>query len=554
MGLGRTPISPMVATGPLTAIAVVAARGIVGGRTHLGSQGLRVLLLVILGSAAVAGSWRLSGAVLGDGTAGTDTSRRRGSSFPAWVVSAVVVTGMTFAAFTRGLGEESALRRLERAVSAVHYRHVVASGTVVSEPRDSFGAHRLVMRVKRMSAEGNTVETDVYVLATIGRTHSPPVGARVRISGVLVPLREMSAAYWRRAHVVAGLRADHAEVVAPPGGLYSSVQWVRGRLNEAVSRALGAEDAALVLGLLIGDDSGFSPSLREDFRRAGMSHLTAVSGQNFSLVLGMAALVLNWCRRRLGRDSAGEAGMPWWSRAALVGVALYFGFLTRWDSSVMRAGAMAVLALCWGGAADSRRSLEVLSTSVAALLVVDPFLLDRAGFQLSVAATAGILLAGLGWARKWPGRVAVLVSRGLLGPLVARTVSALVALAAVSLAAQVFVTPVIFWRFGEVQVFGVISNLVAVPLAGIVSLVGFALAPFMVLAPDLAGRLLAVLAPALWLLRAVAGLGARLPQLDAPFSEAERGIIAGLGCCSLVLWSLSRSNISGNRVTAGGTA
>ncbi len=511
------------------------------------------MLWATVGGAAIAAVWRLWAGLFGDGASGREASCEAGPPVRAWVVIAAVVVAMTAAGFARSVAEESALGSLERAISAVHYRHVVVSGTVVSEPREFFSTHRLVVSVKRMATEGRTVETGFYVLATIGRIQPPPVGAGVRISGVLVPLEESSVASWKRAHVVAGLRADHVEVRAPPGGLYSSVHWVRGRLKEAVSSTLGSEDAALALGLLIGDDSGFSASAREDFRRAGMSHLTAVSGQNFALVLGMAALALNSCRRRLGRDALGGHEMAWWSRATLVGVALYFGFLTRWDSSVMRAGAMAVLALCWGGAGTSR-SLEVLSISVAALLVVDPFLFDRAGFQLSVAATAGILLVGLGWARTWPGRVAALVSRGLLGPLVARIVGALVAMAAVSVAAQVFVTPVIFLRFGKVQVFGVLSNLVAVPLAEVVSLVGFALAPLMVLAPDPMGRLLAVAAPALWLLRQVAAVVARLPLLDAPLSETERGIIAALGCCSLVLWSLSRSHVRRKGVLAGGSA
>jgi competence protein ComEC len=82
--------------------------------------------------------------------------------------------------------------------------------------------------------------------------------------------------------------------------------------------------------------------------------------------------------------------------SALVGL---FVLLTRWEPSVLRAGVMAVLVLvgvATGRGPGGRRSLCL---AVALLLLADPGLSGSLGFQLSVAATAGVLWAG----RRRPG-------------------------------------------------------------------------------------------------------------------------------------------------------
>ena len=101
---------------------------------------------------------------------------------------------------------------------------------------------------------------------------------------------------------------------------------------------------------------------------------------------------------------------------------------------------------------------RLLCGAVVALLIVDPFLLHSLGFQLSVAATAAIVALAPGLARRLPG------PQWLREPL------------AVSFAAQLGVTPVLLATQGSVPLVSPLANLVAVPLAEPLTVVGFVLA------------------------------------------------------------------------------
>lgn len=449
-----------------------------------------------------------------------------------WAVASVAV--LVVLAGGRSFVEEKALGDRKASMAPFFYGEVDAMGEVASEPKRTLGAERFVVRLSALASQGTTQPTSARVLVTAPRSSRPPLGATVYVSGVIAPLRPPTAAYYERSHVVAVVRARFVEIRAPPRRLVSAGDWVRERLAVAVSSALPKTEGALMLGLLIGDDADLEQEIKDAFREAGMSHLTAVSGQNFAIVLGIAASAIDALKRRRKRPEDG-GGHNWARTATLVAVALFFGLLTRWEPSVLRAGTMAVLGLCWATAGGRIRSVDVLSMSVAVLVVIDPFLLDLVGFQLSVAATAGILVSGLRWARSWRDGARRALGRGPAGPLVGRVAGASAAVAAVSLAAQVYVAPVLFWRFGTLQSAGAISNLLAVPLAAITSLFGFLAAVPAVIFPRPAAGLYVMASPALSLLVDTAEAFSSFPHPEVTMTETQRGVVAASVCLSVVL-------------------
>jgi competence protein ComEC len=204
------------------------------------------------------------------------------------------------------------------------------------------------------------------------------------------------------------------------------------------------DDAALALGLLIGDDRAQPRAMIDAFRDSGLSHLTAVSGQNIAFVLAASAPLLT----RLG---------PGKRLAATWAVIAVFALITRAEPSVIRAAAMAgTTALCFtrGWNVTSR---IVLVASATVLVIVDPMLLWSVGFWLSVGATAGLVFLSAPIAR---GLRRARLPRVLEGPLSA------------TLAAQVGTLAPMLWVFGRVAPIGIVANLLAVPVAGAVMLVG----------------------------------------------------------------------------------
>lgn len=186
----------------------------------------------------------------------------------------------------------------------------------------------------------------------------------------------------------------------------------------------------LLAGFLIGDTSRIPDSSVEDMRRSGLSHFVAVSGSNVVLWLGFLFVVagpLALGPRR--RAVVGLAGLPVYVAA------------TGFEPSVLRASAMAAIVLAGRLLGIVLEAWQLLAFAVAVLVVVDPVLTGNAGFQLSVAATGGVLMGA-----RWP--VAGSVGRAL----------------AITIGAQLAVAPLLLLHFGSVPLMSAVVNLLAAPL------------------------------------------------------------------------------------------
>ena len=175
------------------------------------------------------------------------------------------------------------------------------------------------------------------------------------------------------------------ETAAAAGAAWRATEALRASIRDAVAHR-PASQRALVPALVDGDDAGMPPGLVEDFRTTGLTHLTAVSGTNLTLVVGFLLVVARWVGVR-GR----------W--LGVVGVAGIVGFvlLARTEPSVLRAAAMGTVALVGLGRGGWHRGVRGLGAAVVGLLLVEPGLASTAGFALSVLATAGILLLAPSW-------------------------------------------------------------------------------------------------------------------------------------------------------------
>ncbi|PYN59312.1 MAG: DNA internalization-related competence protein ComEC/Rec2 [Candidatus Rokuibacteriota bacterium] len=299
--------------------------------------------------------------------------------------------------------------------------------------------------------------------------------------------------------VVASARVDRLIALDDPGPRWNVR--VRRAAREAIARTLPPTSAALLSGLLLGDRGDLPPEVDDGFRRAGVYHVLAVSGFNVALIAGAVFSVLTLAR--CGRRVAAVAAI-----AAVLG----FAFVVGPEPSVLRAVVMGVLVL---GAVLLERDASVLNgLALAALLIlaVRPNDLADPGFQLSFAATAGIVLAPLPRGLVW----------GSLG---------------VSIAAQLAVLPIALWHFNQLSTIGPIANLGVVPLAGLATILGL-LAVTVAFFTDAGGAVfLDALWPLLLAMRALVTLAARVPgalvHLPAPHWTAITayglGLVLALG-------------------------
>jgi ComEC/Rec2-related protein len=281
-------------------------------------------------------------------------------------------------------------------------------------------------------------------------------------------------------HVVGRLRVS-AVGEWRPGSPASRVANAARDVLARGARSLPPDERALYTGLVYGDDRYQPPELVDDLRAAGLGHLLAVSGQNVAVVVGAARPVLERFRHRVRFPAT----------LALLGLLV---LVTRAEPSVLRATAMSGVVALAAALGRSRSAVRVLALAVSGLVLVDPVLVRSVGFQLSVAATLGI----------------VTLSR----PIAARLPlpGALRDVAGVTLAAQLAVAPIVVRTFGGLPVAALPANLLAAPAAAPVMVWG---ATGGVLAGLLGGRAAWVLqAPTRVLLawiRAVSATAGQLP-------------------------------------------
>lgn len=277
----------------------------------------------------------------------------------------------------------------------------------------------------------------------------------------------------------------------------------------ALMAPFSGDGADLLPGLAIGDTTAVGDDLDAAMKRSALSHLTAVSGANCAIVVG---LVL------------GLGALARWPRAVRVGAALLalggFVVLVTPEPSVVRAAVMAAVVLLALVSGRPARGLPVLGIAVLGILVLDPWIARDYGFALSVLATAALLVLA--------GPLAAALGRVLPAPL---------ALAiAVPLAAQLACQPVLILLTPQVPLSGVVANVLAAPAAPVATIVGMIACLLAPVIPPLA-LLVAGIAwlPAAWI-AGVARVCAAMPGAALPWPEGALGalLLAALTGAGLV--------------------
>ena len=302
------------------------------------------------------------------------------------------------------------------------------------------------------------------------------------------------------------------EIRAPP----SALQRLAGRLREGLRKAaspLPAKERGLLPGLVDGDVGALPPSVVDDFRAAGLTHLVAVSGSNCAILLGAVLVILGRTRLRI----------PLRAVVLLAAVGL-FVLIARPSPSVLRAAAMAMVAVLALLTGRPRSVVPALAGAVIALLLVNPDLAVDLGFALSVLATAGLVFLAPGWRRR--------LARRLPGPLADAV--------AVAAAAQVACLPLLAGAFGSVGLMAVPANLLAVPAVAPATLLGVLVTVLAQVSLPLAQLLVRLPGVCCWWLILVAHRAATMPSAVLAWPSGVIGAVAAIVVTAILVAALSR--------------
>lgn len=239
-------------------------------------------------------------------------------------------------------------------------------------------------------------------------------------------------------------------------GFWSLVFTLKSRLIERTNALFSEPTASLAAGILIGARRAIPQKILDDFQTAGLTHVLAISGYNVSMMLTVFGYLCAGTARR-------------WRYAGMLFGVMGLVVLTGFSASVLRAAWMGCIALFAQAAGRKGSALHLLLISGVIMVLLSPrMILVDLSFQLSFLSTLGILLfmpkieafeakltAKPGF--MWISKIPAFMREGFC----------------VTLAAQVFTTPLLFYQFGRFSLIAPVANIFVLPLVPWIMLFGF---------------------------------------------------------------------------------
>lgn len=309
-------------------------------------------------------------------------------------------------------------------------REIVADGFVSAVPTRSQGQ----VTVTIQTPDGRLLARAPEPVADLS------IGASVRVRGTVADPGE-----WERSRLERlGIRdLLTTTAIEPRGGgrdgLWGALDAIRSRAEAALGRGTPKATASLLRGFVLGQDDRIDAATVDDFKRSGLAHLLAVSGQNVVLLAVLAGVIL------------GALGLRRRTRLLLILalIAVYVPVAGA-GASIQRAGVMGAAGIVAALAERPRSRAYAVLLASAATLALDPRASSDIGWQLSFAAVVGIMAASAPISAAIGGR-----SRGWRRGLADAT--------GLTLAATLATAPLLAHYFGTVSIVSLPANLVALP-------------------------------------------------------------------------------------------
>lgn len=264
---------------------------------------------------------------------------------------------------------------------------------------------------------------------------------------------DYAAWLWRQRVALGASAKSRSEITIEPPSSFSLTGWSlesRARLNAVIERVFPADSAPFAAALITGDKSAMPEEEKENYRRAGVSHLLALSGLHVSALFLCLEFLLR--KMRVNRRAAFSVSL---------GLMAVYTVVVGCPASIVRAAVMYAAARIGAFSGRPRDGLTTLSAALLILLIVNPLYIEDVGFLLSFTAVGGLAVLAPGWLnapRKNDADRPMRVPSRLESAL-ANVAQNLIA----SMAAQLGTLPVVACQFNQLPVWFLLFNAVLIP-------------------------------------------------------------------------------------------
>ena len=223
------------------------------------------------------------------------------------------------------------------------------------------------------------------------------------------------------------------------------------RLKSNIEQVIKKEENKnLLIAMILGDTENLTENLKEDFLNSNLYHILSVSGgQVANIIIGITIITKAFKIHKKIKDTV------------LIIILMVFMFLTGLSPSIIRACIMCIISLISGLILRRYDIANSLGISLLIILLNNPFSINSLSVLLSYFGFLGIIVLGSFTIEKVNKVVKNNIIRYILNIIIS------------SVAAQIFIFPIILYIFGTISLTFIFSNLLIIPLSTIITVIGF---------------------------------------------------------------------------------
>jgi competence protein ComEC len=395
-------------------------------------------------------------------TGGAILARRHAIAFPVLLAAAAVTSGFALATIKT--------LRIAHPVLARPAGNITIGGFVeVREEREK--TDRIVVRT--LSVEGQRLEQKLErVRVSIRKGTAPPVGAyitfRARLMPPLEPLRPGGYDFARDLYFqgigATGFALGAIKITEPPAqpGFWlnyaATVQGIRDTLDARIRAVIPGDQGSIASALITGKRDAITTPVNDAMYISSLAHVLSISGYHMAVVAGVVFFVLRALLALVPSLARRRPIKKWSAAGALIAAAAYL-LLSGVEVAAQRSFIMTAIVLIGVMADRTALTLRTIAIAAIAVLVLAPQSVVHPSFQMSFAATLALIATyerGLPWMTSANSsrvtRIAMWGGREIVTLILA------------SLVAGLATTPYAAYHFHRIAPYGVLANLLAMPI------------------------------------------------------------------------------------------
>ena len=365
------------------------------------------------------------------------------------ILASIFILVFSFGVLRFHIADQASLKS-EAILSDSVGQKVSLTGIITEEVSQKENSQSLTVEVEKA---GETTD----ILLSVGLAEDLKYGDKINFSGVLEKPENFVTDQGKEFDYVNYLRKDGIlyvmkypviDVVSSGNGskIKSTLFAVKEKFMEKINYAIPDPENLLMGGLILGEKSSFDQALRQSFVDTGTIHIVALSGYNVTIVAEWIMKIFAFLPKNMG-ISLGIFSV------------LLFVVMTGANSTALRAGIMATLALV---ARATGRNYDVARALILAgvlMILINPFLLVfDVSFQLSFIATVAVIFLAPKIEKHFLWVTPRLGLRDII---------------TVTCAAYIFVLPFILYEMGNLSIVALPANVLVLPFIPLTMILGF---------------------------------------------------------------------------------